>query len=163
MDQSQRNAGKVAGLAYLLSFAAVVTAQFRIQDRLIVNRSNAETVRNILEHERFFRIGVACDLFYSFGTVVLLVALYVILRPVNRGLALFAALGRLVYALMWVLMTVNLLDRAATDASSERSTVAGDKWIAGIGCLLPSYAFRSVLRWTVVLWYGVSRLRLSMV
>jgi hypothetical protein len=110
MDQSQRNAGKVAGMAYLLSFAAVVFAQFRIQDGLIVNRSNAETVRNILEHERFFRIGVACDLFYSFGTVVLLVALYVILRPFNRGLALFAALGRLVYALMWVLMTVNLLD-----------------------------------------------------
>jgi hypothetical protein len=110
MEQSQRNAGKVAGLAYLSSFAAVVFAQFRIQDRLIVNRSNAETVRNILEHERFFRIGIACDLFYSFGTVVLLVALYVILKPVNRGLALFAAFGRLVYALMWVLMTVNLFD-----------------------------------------------------
>lgn len=110
MDQSKRNAGKVAGSAYLLSFAAVVFAQFRIQDRLIINRSNAETVRNILEHERFFRVGIACDLFYSVGTIVLLVALYVILRPVNRGLALFAALGRLVYALMWVLMTVNLFD-----------------------------------------------------
>jgi hypothetical protein len=88
----------------------VVFAQFRIQDRLIVNRNTAETVRNILEHERFFRVGIACDLFYSVGTVVLLVALYLILRPVNRGLALFAALGRLVYALMWVLMTVNLFD-----------------------------------------------------
>jgi hypothetical protein len=125
MDQPQRNAGKVAGSAYLLSFAAAVFAQFRIQDRLIVNRSNAETVRNILEHERFFRIGVACDLFYSFGTVVLLAALYVILKPVNRGLALFAALGRLVYALMWVLMTVNLFDalrlmrRASEVQSSE--------------------------------------------
>jgi hypothetical protein len=110
MDHSQRTAGKVAGLAYLLSFAVVVFAQFQIQDRLIVDRSAAETARNILAHERFFRVGIAFDLFYSLGTVVLLVALYVILRPVNRGLALFAALGRLVYAWMWVLMTVNLFD-----------------------------------------------------
>jgi Domain of unknown function (DUF4386) len=110
MDQSDRRAGKVAGLAYLLSFAAVVFAQFRIQDRLIVHRSTEETARNILTHERLFRVGVACDLFYSVGTIVLLVALYVILRPVNRGLALLAAFGRLAYALMWVLMTLNLLD-----------------------------------------------------
>jgi Domain of unknown function (DUF4386) len=110
MDHSQRTAGKVAGLAYLLSFAVVVFAQFQIQDRLIVDRSAAETARNILAHERFFRVGIAFDLFYSLGTVVLLVALYVILRPVNRGLALFAALGRLVYAWMWMLMTVNLFD-----------------------------------------------------
>jgi hypothetical protein len=110
MDHSQRNAGKLAGLSYLLSFAAVVFAQFRVQDRLIVHSSTAETARNILAHERFFRLGIACDLLYSVGTVVLLVALYVILRPVNRGLALFAAFGRLVYAVMWVLMTLNLLD-----------------------------------------------------
>jgi hypothetical protein len=100
MDQSQRKAAKVAGLAYLLSFAAVVFAQFRIQDRLIVNHSALETARNILAHERFFRVGIACDLFYSVGTLVLLVALYVILRPVNRGLALSAEFGRLVYAVM---------------------------------------------------------------
>ena len=54
MDQSKRNAGKVAGSAYVSSFEAVEFGQFRIQDRLIINRSNAETVRNILEHERSF-------------------------------------------------------------------------------------------------------------
>ena len=88
MDHSQRTAGKVAGLAYLLSFAVVVFAQFQIQDRLIVDRSAAETARNILAHERFFRVGIAFDLFYSLGTVVLLVALYVILRPVRHSAAL---------------------------------------------------------------------------
>jgi hypothetical protein len=110
MDHLQRNAGKLAALSYLLSFAAVVFAQFRVQDRLIVHGSTVETARNILAHERFFRLGIACDLLYSVGTVVLLVALYVILRPVNRCLALLAAFGRLVYAVMWVLMTLNLLD-----------------------------------------------------
>jgi Domain of unknown function (DUF4386) len=110
IDESQRTAAKVAGLAYLFSFASVVFAQFRIQDRLIVDRDAAETARNILAHERLFRVGIACDLFYSVGTVALLAALYVILKPVNRGLALLAACWRLVYALMWILMTLNLFD-----------------------------------------------------
>ena len=33
-----------------------------------------------------------------------------ILKPVNRSLALLAVFWRLVYALMWVLMTLNLFD-----------------------------------------------------
>ena len=37
-------------------------------------------------------------------------ALYLILRPVNRGLALVAALFRLVFALLWLLTTLNLLN-----------------------------------------------------
>jgi hypothetical protein len=110
MNKSLRNAGRVAGFAYLLSFAAVVFAQFRIQDRLIVSHSAADTLHNVLAHERMFRVGIACDLSYCLGTVVLLVALYVILRAVNQGLALFAALARLAYAFAWMLMTVNLLD-----------------------------------------------------
>jgi Domain of unknown function (DUF4386) len=110
IDESQRTAAKVAGLVYLFSFAAVVFAQFRIHDRLIVDRDAAETARNILAHERLFRIGIACDLFYCVGTGVLLAALYVILKPVSRGLALLAAFWRLVYAAMWTLMTLNLLD-----------------------------------------------------
>jgi hypothetical protein len=110
IDGSRREAAKVAGLAYLFSFAAVVFAQFRIHDRLIVDGDVAQTARNILAHEQLFRIGIACDLFYCAGTAVLLTALYVILKPVNRGLALLAAFARLVYALMWVLMTLNLFD-----------------------------------------------------
>jgi len=110
IDDSQRQAAKVAGLAYLFSFAAVVFAQFRIHDRLIIDGNVAETARNILAHERLFRVGIACDLFYSAATVVLLTALYVILKPVNRALALLASFFRLAYALMWLLMTLHLFD-----------------------------------------------------
>jgi len=39
---------------------------------------------------------------------VLLTALYVILKPVDRSLALLAALWRLVWVLMWLVMTLNL-------------------------------------------------------
>jgi Domain of unknown function (DUF4386) len=110
IDESQRKAATVAGFAYLITFATVVYVNFGIHARLIVKNSAAETARNILAHERLFRIGIAGDLMYCAGVVVLLTALYVILKPVNRGLALLAALWRLVWVLMWLLMTLNLFD-----------------------------------------------------
>jgi hypothetical protein len=110
IDDSQRTAARVAGFTCLFTMATVVFANFRIHERLIVAGNAAETARNIMAHERLFRVGLACGLIYGAGLVLLLTALYVILQPVNRGLALLAALWRLVYALMWVLMTLNLFD-----------------------------------------------------
>ena len=109
IDESQQRAAGVAGLAYLITLATVVYVNFGIHDRLIAE-NNAETARNILAHERLFRVGIAGDLIYCVGVVVLLTALYVILRPVSRGLALLAAFWRLVWVLMWLAMTLHLFD-----------------------------------------------------
>jgi hypothetical protein len=46
---------------------------------------------------------------YTASVIILLAALYVILRPVDRILALIGALFRLVFALLWLLTTLNLL------------------------------------------------------
>ena len=124
-DDSQRTAARVAGLAYLIALASVVFVQFGIHDRLMVAGNPAETARNIMSHERLFRIGIAGDLIYCVAVVVQLTALYVILRPVNRGLALAAAFGRLVYALMWVLMTLNLFDTLRLLSGADYSQVFG--------------------------------------
>ena len=110
IDEPQRKAAKVAGLAYLITFATVVYVNFGIHDRLIVANDAAETARNILANERLFRIGIAGDLIYCVGVVVLLTALYVILKPVSPGLALLAAFWRLVWVLMWLVMTLNLFE-----------------------------------------------------
>jgi len=109
VEPGQQTAAKAAGLAYLITFVTVVYVNSGIHDRLIVE-NNAETARNILAHERLFRIGIAGDLIYCAGVVVLLTALYVILKPVNRGLALLAAFWRLVWVLMWLAMTLHLFD-----------------------------------------------------
>jgi hypothetical protein len=109
IEPEQQTAAKVAGLAHLIAFAAVVYVNFGIHDHLLVDGS-AETARNILAHERLFRIGIAGDLIYCVGVVVLLTALYVILRPVSRHLALLAAFLRLVWMLMWLAMTLNLFE-----------------------------------------------------
>ena len=107
ITDSQRKAAKLAGLACVLSFATVVSANFGIFQRLIVSGDASGTARNILAHEGLFRLGIAGSLLYSLGTIILLTALYTILEPVDRTLALLAAFGRLVHALTWVLVTLH--------------------------------------------------------
>jgi hypothetical protein len=54
--------------------AIIVFANFGIHARLIVAGNAAETARNIMAHERLFRIGIAGGLIYAAGLVVLLTA-----------------------------------------------------------------------------------------
>jgi Domain of unknown function (DUF4386) len=109
IDDSQRTAAKVAGLSCLLTMAIVVFANYGLLNPLIVPGDAAETARNIAAHETQFRIAVTCFLIYSAGVVVLLAALYVVLKSINPGLALVGALFRLVFALLWLLTALNML------------------------------------------------------
>ena len=110
IDELQRKAASVVGFTSLFTMATVVSANFGINARLVVAGNAAETARNIIAHQTLFRINIACFLIYGAGTVVLLTALYVILKPVNRSFALLATFFRLVYALAWVVIALNLFD-----------------------------------------------------
>ncbi len=106
---SQHTAAKVAGWSGLLTFAIVVFSNFVLLNPLTVPGNAAATAQNIVAHETQFRLTVVCFLTYSLGVVVLLSALYVILKPLNPGLALVGALSRLVFAFLWLLSTLNML------------------------------------------------------
>jgi len=110
IDNSQRTAAKIAGWSYLFSFVIVVFANFALLNPLLVPGNAAETARNIIAHQTQLRIAVTCFLAYSVIVVVLLTALYVVLKPVNPGLALVGAIFRLVFASLWLLSTLNLLN-----------------------------------------------------
>jgi hypothetical protein len=109
IESSQRTAAKVAGVSLLFSIVIVVFANYVLLNPLIVRGNAAETARNIVAHETQFRVVVIGFLAYSIGVFVLLTALYVILKPVNAGLALAGAIFRFVFALLWLLTTLNLL------------------------------------------------------
>jgi len=109
IDNSQRTAAKVAGVAGLLAFALVVIGNFVLLEPLLVPRNAADTARNILAHQTQFRLALTCFITYGIGAVVLATALYVILAPVNRGLALAGALFRLVFAILWLIAPINSL------------------------------------------------------
>jgi Domain of unknown function (DUF4386) len=109
IDDSQRTAAKVAGWSGVLTFAIVVFGNYVLLNPLIVAGDVAATAQNIAAHQTQLRIAAVCFLTYSLGVVVLLSALYVVLKPVNPGLALVGALFRLVFALLWLLAPLNLL------------------------------------------------------
>jgi Domain of unknown function (DUF4386) len=110
INKSQRRAAKVAGFAFLITFAIVAFVNFGIVDPLVVENNATETARNILANQQLFRIGITGNLIYCAGLLVLYTALYVILAPINKGLALLGTFWRLVWVLMWLLMTLNLFD-----------------------------------------------------
>ena len=109
IDESQRKAAKVAGLSGLFAVAIVVFANYALLNPLIVPGNAAETARNLVAHETQVRVIATCFLVYSASVIVLLTALYVILKPVNPGLAVVGAIFRLVFASLWLLTTLNLL------------------------------------------------------
>src|SRR5207247_11461141 len=99
IDNAQRTAAKVAGVAGLLAFVLVVFGNYVLLEPLLVPHNAVDTARNILAHETQFRLALTCFIAYNIGAVVLSTALYVILAPVNRGLALAGALFRVVFAM----------------------------------------------------------------
>src|SRR5438067_3211399 len=108
-NNSQRTAAKVAGIAGLLAFVLVVFGNYVLLGPLVIPRNAVDTARNVLAHQTQFRFAAVCFLTYAVGVVVLLSALYVILAPVNRGLALAGALFRLVFAMLWLIAPLNSL------------------------------------------------------
>src|SRR6202171_6292256 len=109
IDNSQRTAAKVAGVAGLLAFALVVFGNYVLLEPLIIPGNAADTARNILAHQTQFRLALICFITYGIGAIILLSALYVIFAPVNRGLALAGALFRLVFAILWLIAPLNSL------------------------------------------------------
>jgi len=109
INESQRKAARVVGITFLLAIAIVVVANYGITFRLIIPGNAVDTARNIVAHETLFRINIACNLIYVVNILILLSALYVVLKPMNRNLALVAAFCRLIYALMWALFALNML------------------------------------------------------
>ena len=109
IDESQRKAARLAGFTFLLAMTIVVLANYGISFRLIVPGNAVDTARNIMAHETLFRINIACNLIYVMNLVVQLAALYVVLKPVNRNLALVATFSRLIFALMWGISALDSL------------------------------------------------------
>ncbi len=110
IDESQRKAAKVVGFAYLFALVPAIFAEFYVRGHLIVFDNAAQTALNIVAHERLFRLGIASNLTVFAVDVALITALYVVLKPVNRSLALLAAGWGLIETAILVVVTLNDLD-----------------------------------------------------
>ena len=87
IDASQRRAAKVVGFAYLCALLPAIFAEFYVRGQLIVSNNAAQTALNILARERLFRLGIASNLAVFAIDVVLITALYLVLKPIEPSLA----------------------------------------------------------------------------
>ncbi len=107
-DMSLRSAAKIAGGGYLMIILAGIFAEFVVRSGLIIKGDAAATVGNITASEGLFRLSIAGDLIMLTFDVVLALALYVLLRPVHKSLALLAVFFRLVHTAVYGLNLLNL-------------------------------------------------------
>jgi len=81
---SARNPGRFAGLLYVLTSFVGFFAMGYVPGKIIVHANAAATANNIAAHETLFRLGVAAQLIGMAGFIFVALALYDLLKGVNR-------------------------------------------------------------------------------
>ncbi len=87
---------RAAGALFLLSMVGGFFGELYIPSRIMVSGDAAATAKNIVESNTLFRLGFAAYLVEAACDIALSLILYVLLRPVNKNLALLAAFFGLV-------------------------------------------------------------------
>ncbi|MCG6914628.1 DUF4386 domain-containing protein, partial [bacterium BMS3Abin03] len=91
---------KVAGLTYIIIILLGIFSVNVIESNLIVPGNNAATFRNIVEHKFLFRIGVTGEVLMYLLVILLSSSLFIILRTVDKNLAMLALLMRVAEAII---------------------------------------------------------------
>ena len=111
-DISRRKVALIAGLGLLVMAVLAPFALLSVLPNLLVPADAAATVNNFIASEGLFRIAIAAVLIVIMLDVVVAWALYVLLRPVSRTLAVLVGWLRLAYTAMFAVALANLLDVA---------------------------------------------------
>lgn len=121
-NNSIQQSAKTAGFVYLLIIVTSILSMIFGPFKLIVEDDTLATINNIATNQILFRIGAAYDLLMFIGVIILSVALYAVLKTVNRTVALTALISRIGEALigsLTVICSITILYLINTNHSSE--------------------------------------------
>jgi len=102
---AQARAARLAGAMFLFVNATGIFAEVFVRGSLLSGDAT-QVAQNIIDSERLYRLSIASDLIMLTGGIVLIWALYLLLRPVSRELALLAVFLRIVETAVSVGATV---------------------------------------------------------
>lgn len=100
---------RIGGVLYLIIILGGVFAVIFVRGKLIVSGDAMATANNIMASQLMWRIGIAADLIMHVCDIPLMLIIYLLLRPVNRNLALLAVLFNLIQTAVLVANKLNLL------------------------------------------------------
>lgn len=106
---SPRAYARIAGILYLIIIIAGALGQIFIRGKLIVAGDAVATAGNLMASQSLWRVGIAGDLLMHVFDIPLMLALYLLLKPVNKHLAASAILFNLIQTAVLVVNKLNLL------------------------------------------------------
>jgi len=109
VETSPQIYARIGGVIYLVLILSGMFAVIFVRDKLIVSGDVTATANNIMAAPLRWRMGIAADLIMHVCDVPLMLIFYVLLRPVNRNLALLAVLFNLVQTAVLVANKLNLV------------------------------------------------------
>jgi len=109
IEFSPQSYARIAGVLYLINIVAGLLDEMFVRNAMVVSGDAAATAFNIAQSPLLWRIGIAGDLIMQVTDVPLMLILYLLLKPVNRNLALMAMLFTLVQTASLVANKLNLM------------------------------------------------------
>ncbi len=100
---------RLGGILYLIIIIAGALGQIFIRGKLIVPGDAASTAGNLMASQSLWRIGIAGDILMHVLDIPLMLTLYLLLKPVNKNLAMSAVLFNLIQTAVLVVNKLNLV------------------------------------------------------
>src|SRR6476620_5920651 len=117
----------------------------RFPSTLVVIGDAAKTASNIIANERLYRIGIANNLLTFAIDVALIWALYVLLRPVHRHLALLAVFFRLVETTIACVAIINYYVAMQFISDADHLKAFDSNQIQALSILHDTYALTFIV------------------
>jgi len=109
IEASPQIYARIGGILYLLIIVLGGLGEIFIRGTVVVSGDVVATASNIMAPGSLWRIGLAADIMVHVLDLPLLLILYVLLKPVNRNLALLVVLFTLVQTAVLVANELNLV------------------------------------------------------
>lgn len=108
-EASPQTYTRIGGVLYLFIIVAALFGEIFVRGKIIVRGDAAATASNLLGSETLFRVGLAGEMLTCICDVALAMILYVLLKPVNRNLALLAAFNRVTFVAVYAVSKLFLI------------------------------------------------------
>ncbi|QEC68329.1 DUF4386 domain-containing protein [Panacibacter ginsenosidivorans] len=109
MSTSVNKTARIGGILYLIIIAAGFYGEMFVRSKLIVSGNAAATANNIITSQLLWRSGIATDLLMHICDIPLMLIFYLLLKPVDKNLALMSLLFNLIQTAVLVVNKLSLI------------------------------------------------------